>query len=116
MSLAHIADMFFQLLPNGLKGIPDGNVHIFVTVIFGRLIANDDNFSGHTQLDVHSVKRAFRVLPMGGLNHHAATGEAIRTLFNFSNFFLDTHLDGSGVRKIPKRYDYWDLHKALPAV
>ena len=115
MALAQMADMFFQLAPDGFKGIPDGNVNIFVAVILGRVIADDDIFSGQTQMDMNLVKRAFRVLPMGGLNHHAATRNAIVILFKFSNFFLDTRLNGIGVREIPKRYSCWYLHKALSA-
>ena len=115
MALAHMADMFFQLPPDRLKGIPDGNVHIFVAVILGRVIANENVFSGQTQMDMHLVKRSFCVLPMGGLNHHSATGDAMIILFKFLNFFLDTLLDGIGVRKIPKRYGCWYLHKGLSA-
>jgi hypothetical protein len=91
--LPNFAGVVLQLPPRRVEGVAEGNVNIFVGLVLGAGMIDQDTLAQNIDVDVDPVELSFAVVVIGGGNGNPVSGNPRKGLLEFFCAFTDLCLD-----------------------
>jgi hypothetical protein len=91
--LPNFAGVVLQLSPRRVEGVAEDNVNIFVGLVFGAGMIDQDALVRNIDVDVDPVELPFAVVAIGGGNCNPVSGNPGKRLLEFFYAFMDLCLD-----------------------